>query len=193
MIIIGITGGIGAGKSTVCEEFRKYGAFIIDADKISRQVTAKNGLAYREIINYFGETIIKSDGEIDRKKLACIVFSDNKKLEVLNQITHKHIFDKMREQIASSDNELIILDVPLLFSADFDIKCDFKIAVTADLKERIKRVMARDNASEEDVLKRINAQLSDEEMKKRADMWIENDSYENMKNQVRVIIERLRG
>ena len=121
MKIIGITGGIGAGKSTVCEEFKKYGACIIDADKISHQVTAKNGSAYAEIVENFGTDVLKSDGEIDREKLAGIVFSDQNELEKLNYITHKHIFEKMREEIASSDSELIILDVPLLFSADFEL------------------------------------------------------------------------
>lgn len=193
MKIIGITGGIGAGKSTVCAEFEKYGAFIVDADKISHQVTEKNGTAYQEIVEYFGESILKSNKEIDRKKLAGVVFSDKGKLEKLNEITHKHIFDKMKEQISLSNNELIILDVPLLFSADFDIKCDFKIAVLANLKDRIKRVMERDNVIEEDVLKRISVQLSDEEMKKIADICIENDTYENMKNQVRSIVDIIRG
>lgn len=193
MKIIGITGGIGAGKSTVCEEFKKYGAYIIDADKISHQVTAKNGSAYAEIVDCFGSVILKHDGEIDRKKLAGIVFSDKNKLEKLNYITHKHIFKKMREQIALSDSQLIILDVPLLFSSDFDIKCDYKIAIIANLQERIKRVMYRDGISRADVLKRINAQLSDEELKKKADMCIENNSFENMRNQVSLIVEKIKG
>ena len=193
MKIIGITGGIGAGKSTVCEEFKKYGACIIDADKISHQVTAKNGSAYAEIVENFGTDVLKSDGEIDRKKLAGIVFSDQNELEKLNYITHKHIFEKMREEITSSDRELIILDVPLLFSADFDIKCDYKIAVVANLQERIKRVMFRDGISRDDVLKRIDAQLSDEEMREKADMCIENDSFENMRNQVSLIVDKIKG
>lgn len=193
MKIIGITGGIGAGKSTVSEEFKKYGACIIDADKISHQVTAKNGSAYAEIVENFGTDVLKSDGEIDRKKLAGIVFSDQNELEKLNYITHKHIFEKMREEIASSDRELIILDVPLLFSADFDIKCDYKIAVVANLQERIKRVMFRDGISRDDVLKRIDAQLSDEEMREKADMCIENDSFENMRNQVSLIVDKIKG
>ena len=193
MKIIGITGGIGAGKSTVCEEFKKYGACIIDADKISHQVTAKNGSAYAEIVESFGTDILKNDGEIDRKKLAGIVFSDQNELEKLNYITHKHIFEKMREEIASSNSELIILDVPLLFSADFDIKCDYKIAVVANLQERIKRVMFRDGISRDDVLKRIDAQLSDQEMREKADICIENDSFENMRNQVSLIVDKIKG
>lgn len=193
MKIIGITGGIGAGKSTVSEEFKKYGAYIIDADKISHQVTAKNGSAYAEIVDSFGTDILRNDGEIDRKKLAGIVFSDKNELKKLNYITHKHIFEKMREEIASSDSELIILDVPLLFSADFDIKCDYKIAVVANLQERIERVMFRDGISRDDVLKRIDAQLSDEEMREKADICIENDSFDNMRNQVSLIVDKIKG
>ena len=106
---------------------------------------------------------------------------------------HKHIFEKMREEIASSDSELIILDVPLLFSADFDIKCDYKIAVVANLQERIERVMFRDGISRDDVLKRIDAQLSDEELREKADICIENDSFENMRNQVSLIVDKIKG
>lgn len=193
MKIIGITGGIGSGKSTVSLEFESYGAEIIDADAISRSITLKKGLAYREIVEFFGEDIICNSGEIDRKKLAGIVFSDAEKLEVLNNITHKYIFEEMENRISSSKNDLVILDVPLLFSPDFKIECDIKIVVVADLENRINRVIKRDNTDRISVENRINSQLSDEEMKKLADIVIENDSLDDMKKQVKKIVEMLRG
>lgn len=193
MKIIGITGGIGSGKSTVSREFESYGAEIIDADAISRSITLKNGLAYREIVDFFGTDIICSSGEIDRKKLAGIVFSDSEKLEVLNNITHKYIFEEMENRISASKNDLVILDVPLLFSSDFKIECDIKIVVVADLENRINRVIQRDNTDRISVENRINSQLSDEEMKKLADIVIENDSLDDMKVQVKKIVEMLRG
>ncbi len=193
MKIVGITGGIGSGKSTVSREFESYGAEIIDADAISRSITLKNGLAYREIVDFFGNDIICSSGEIDRKKLAGIVFSDSEKLEVLNNITHKYIFEEMENRISACKNDLVILDVPLLFSSDFKIECDVKIVVVADLEDRISRVIQRDDTDRISVENRINSQLSDEEMKKLADIVIENDSLDNMKKQVKKIVEMLRG
>ncbi|MBE7011054.1 MAG: dephospho-CoA kinase [Ruminococcaceae bacterium] len=193
MKVIGITGGIGAGKSTVCAEFEKYGVFVVDADKISRQVTAKNGAAYGEIADYFGKSVIMENGEINRKKLAEIVFSDSNELEMLNRITHKHIFSEMRKAIDLSESDIILLDVPLLFSSDFDIECDLKIAVIADLESRINRVMKRDNTDRESVISRIKVQLSDDEFKRCADLCIYNDSSEEMQKQVKNIIESVRS
>ena len=92
MRIIGVTGGIGAGKSTVSKMFSQLGADIVDADEIARAVTKKEGRAFSEIISFFGKEILSESGEIDRKKLAGIVFSDKEKLVALNEITHKYVF-----------------------------------------------------------------------------------------------------
>ena len=193
MKIIGITGGIGAGKSTVSSEFEKYGAKIVDADKIAKGVSAMNGAAYDEIISAFGEMILEDNGEINRKKLADIVFSDNEKLKQLNMITHKHIFMQMEKEIANSQSDIVILDVPLLFSSDFEIDCDIKIVVTADMTKRINRVIKRDNTDEESVRKRIAAQLDDETMIKLADAVIVNDNIDEMKKQIEEIVNSIRG
>ena len=97
MKIIGITGGSGAGKTTVCAEFKKYGAVIVDADKISKEVTKKGSPALGEIEKVLGEQYILSSSELDRKKLGELVFSDDSKLEILNKITHKYIYLKMEQ------------------------------------------------------------------------------------------------
>ena len=192
MKIIGITGGIGAGKSTVSAEFKVLGAKVIDADAISRQITTKEGLAYGEIVDYFGESILLTNGEINRKALAEIVFSDKDKLNALNEITHKHIFDNMREEIKNSSEELVVLDVPLLFSDDFKIPCDIKIAVLADEDLRIERVMNRDGMSKEEVVERIKNQMTNEEYMSLADIYIWNNDLEESKKQVREIYESVR-
>lgn len=175
MKILGITGGIGAGKSTVANYFARLGADVIDADAIARQVTGKGAEAYEEIRESFGNDILSVDGSIDRKRLANIVFNDAEKLEILNCITHKHVFEKMQKLISESAAELICLDVPLLFTCDIPIKCDKTLAVIADTETRITRVMRRSGMQRDEIERRINNQLSNEEFKNSADYCIENN------------------
>ncbi len=189
MKIIGVTGGIGAGKTTVCREFERLGATVVDADKIAREVLKKDGRAYSETLSAFGDGILLPSGEIDRKKLAGIVFADKNKLESLNKITHKHIFDIMNEEISSAKTDVVVLDVPLLFSSDFKIKCDVKVAVLADESVRLERVQSRDNMTKEQVLSRIKSQLGDEEYRKKADICIINNDLSDAIKQVKKIYE----
>lgn len=189
MKIIGITGGIGSGKSTVCAFFKELGATVIDADEISRSVTKKTGSAYGETVEFFGRDILLESGEIDRKRLAKIVFLDKEKLKVLNEITHKHIFEEMNMRINGAKTKVVVLDVPLLFSADFKIKCDLKIAVIAPKELRLIRAARRDNCKTADIEARMKNQMSDEEYRARADMCIVNDDLAKTKEQVKKIYE----
>lgn len=191
MKIIGVTGGIGSGKSTVSLEFQKLGATVVDADAISRNVTLKGANAYFEIVEAFGEDILLDSGELNRKKLAEIVFSNKDKLNLLNKITHKHIFDEMRKQIETAKTDVVVLDVPLLFSCDFPIKCDLKIAVIADKALRIQRVKMRSGLSTEEIEERIQNQLTDEDFIKLADICIVNDDLTETRKQVEKIYERM--
>ena len=191
MKIIGITGGIGAGKSTVTAEFEKLGATVVDADAISRNVTLKSGCAYLEIVKVFGEEILLASGELNRKKLAEIVFSDKNKLDELNKITHKHIFKEMEKQIENAKTDIVVLDVPLLFSNDFPIKCDLKIAVLAEKATRIQRVKNRDGINTDEIEARILNQLSEEDYIKLADICIINENLNETIEQVKKIYERM--
>jgi len=175
MKIIGITGGIGAGKSAVSAELEKLGAGVIDADRISRQVSLSCGSAFSEIIECFGKGILTENGEIDRKKLGEIVFSDSEKLALLEKITHKHIFDEMKKQLDACNAEVAVLDVPLLFSSDFPFDCDVTVAVIAVVEVRVSRVMKRDNITRDAALLRIKNQLADGELKRLADVCFENN------------------
>lgn len=175
MKIIGITGGMGAGKSAFSAELKALGAKIVDADKISRQVTAKGGAAFDEIVGAFGKDVLTENGEIDRKRLGTIVFSDGQKLALLEKITHKHIFEEMKKQIDNCDAKVAVLDVPLLFSRDFPFDCDVTVAVVADLDVRLMRIMKRDGISREAALMRIKKQLTDDELRSRADVCFENN------------------
>ncbi len=175
MKIIGITGGSGAGKTTVCAELKKCGAVIVDADKISKEVTKKGSPALDEIEKAFGKQYILPSGELDRKGLGEVVFSDDSKLEMLNKITHKHIYLKMEQEIKDADKDVVVLDVPLLFGTDFPFKCDLTVAVVADKEDRMKRIVARDGITREMAEARIKNQMSDDEYRDLADICFENN------------------
>lgn len=191
MKVIGITGGMGSGKSTVSKMFESFGAQVVDADEISRAITKKNGAAYSEIVESFGGRILKADGEIDRKKLAEIVFCNKAKLMLLNSITHKYVYEEMNRCIEDSLSDVVVLDVPLLFSSEFRIKCDYTIGITADLKERIKRIKSRDGMLEEEILSRIENQIGDEELRQKADFIIENNDLDEAYREVKDIMEMI--
>ncbi len=175
MKIIGITGGTGAGKSILSKALEKCGATVIDADKISRQVASVGGTAFDEIVSYFGKDILMKNGEIDRKLLGNIVFNDINKLAALDEITHKHIFEEMEKQLKFCKTDIVVLDVPLLFSCDFPIKCDKTVAVIADDEIRLKRIMNRDNISDKMARARMNNQFSNETYRQMADICFENN------------------
>ncbi len=178
MKLLGITGGIGAGKSFVTGMFQRLGATVVDADAISRQVMTQSGIAYPQVVSAFGEEILLPNRDIDRKKLASIIFSDELQRERLNQITHAAIFQEMERQIQSAKTDLVCLDVPLLFDSDFPFSCDKTLAVLAPKELRISRVMERDGSSREEVEQRIAAQLSDKAFAEQADFHIYNTGSE---------------
>ena len=173
--ILGVTGGIGAGKSEVTRFFKELGATVVDADAISREILEPAGKAYLLVIDAFGKGIVKVDDSIDRKKLAGIVFHDEERLKKLNEITHPLVFEEMQRQIDSADTELVCLDVPLLFSCDSPFRCDRTLAVLAPKELRIERVVARDGCTREQAEARMANQLSDEILKEKADICLCND------------------
>ncbi len=175
MKIIGITGGTGAGKSAVCAELKKYGAFVIDCDKIARQVVEKGQPALDEIAQAFGADVLLDDGSLNRKSMGQIVFGDAEKLQCLNNITHKYIFAQMHRMIEETENDIVVLDVPLLFQCDFPIKCDITVAVTADKEIRLSRIMKRDGIKRDAAEARMSKQLTDEEYRRLADFCFENN------------------
>lgn len=180
MKIIGVTGGIGSGKSTVSGALRDLGAAIVDADVLARNVTSAGGRAFNELVGYFGEDIVKEDGELDRVKLASIAFNDRVKLHALNCITHKHIADKIREAVELLKNagkcDIIVIDAPIPIEKGFLDLADEVWVVTADREERIRRIMTRSGYSFEDAVKRINSQPRDEEYLSIADEVLHNNN-----------------
>lgn len=173
---IGITGGIGSGKSTVSEYLIKKGYLVVDADKVSRKLVEPGSDVLRKLCLAFGLNILDAKGELKRKYLASIVFSDLSKKKKLDEIMDGALKNELSKQLNSRKEEIVFLDAPLLFEAGYNDYMDANWLVICDLETRIERVRLRDNASREDVLLRINSQMSDEEKKMYATEIIENSN-----------------
>lgn len=176
--ILGITGTTGSGKSIISSLLQPYGFVVIDADKVSRELTVPNSSLVKKLACEFGNVIVRADGSLDRKLLAGIAFSDPDKKRRLNAITHPIIIDAINTRIAQYLQEgrhLIILDAPLLFESNSDKLCDFTISVHAPPDLRLKRIMERDSISKENALLRINAQNPSSYYAEKSDITIEND------------------
>lgn len=162
MQIIGLTGGIACGKSTVAAMLRKLGAPVIDADAISRSLTAPGGEALPAIRKAFGDAVFHPDGTLERKALAALVFGDPEQLERLNAITHPLIFSRMQSEIGrcrEAGAPLVVLDVPLLLEAGFDRLCTQTLCVCADEETQIARLFSRDGLTRSEALSRIRSQM----------------------------------
>lgn len=179
--IIGLTGGIGTGKSTVSKIIMEKGFPLIDADLIAREVVEIGEPAYTMIIEVFGDSILNTDGSIDRKKLGHIVFSDTELRLKLNNIVHPQIYKKIKEKLLyySKNNDIIFLDIPLLIeglekSSKFGIVFDEIWVVYADRETQIRRIIERDRTDYESATRRVDAQLPIDEKLKFADVVISN-------------------
>lgn len=195
MYVIGITGGIGSGKTTVANVLSEAGIKVICADKISRAVTEKGGVAIPELSETFGPEFIK-DGALDRRKTASLVFRDRKALDRLNRIVHKHVLDQMGEeldQLEAKRAKVVALDVPIPVRHGFLDRSDVVFTVWSDDDIRLKRLVKR-GLSRSDALQRIAIQMSREEYREIADAEIVNNgTIEDLRRQVEDIIgSRLR-
>ena len=178
MEIIGLTGGIGTGKSTVSNFLREQNFAIVDADLISREVVEPGKPLLKELEDAFGSEIINEDGSLNRKGLAAIVFNDVEQRKLMDSIMHKEILAEMRRCMEGYQeqgiHQGIIIDAPLLFEIGLEKWCDQVWLVTADMDIRIKRVCARDNAVPSEVEARIRNQMSDDEKRKLSDEILNN-------------------
>lgn len=176
--IIGLTGQSGAGKSTVAQLFRQNGACVIDADKLVAQLYKSNSVCVEVLKSLFGDEVADSDGAINKKALAKIVFADSKKLELLNSVVHPFVMalflDKVKQE-SKSGCSMLVYDAPQLFEANADVVCDIIVSVTATKSVRTQRICKRDNITSEQAMQRINAQFDEEFFVKNSDYIIENN------------------
>lgn len=191
-MILGLTGGIASGKSTVSNIFKKYGIYIADADKIAKELGNRE-----DVIDEIGEKISKividKNGIVDRAKLKEIVFSDKSKLEILNKIYHPKIREEFKKiKLNSSKNDIIIFDVPLLFETGMYTLCDKNILVYVNEDIQIERLIARDGITKELAKKIIDSQMSLDEKKSKSDILIENnDSLEELEKKVEIVYKKI--
>ena len=178
MLVVGLTGNIGCGKSSLSDIFRAQGIKIIDADIIARQIYEDEKLLSK-VYETFGNDIKNEDGSLNRKALGRIVFSDDEKLIQLNKLTHPVIRQKVSDEIEeykSQNEEIVILDAALLVESDYLNFIDKLLVVTCKENIQIERIIARDNCSIEEALGRIKSQMSQENKVKYADYVIDNSA-----------------
>lgn len=173
-VVIGLTGNSGCGKSTVASIMAKYGALVLDCDKIAHENMEPTGCAYSEIVDFFGKEILNADSTINRRALGNIVFNDSEKLKALNKITHEKIAQAVKQRIAQADCKCVVVDAPLLIEAGLDEICDKVWVVTADEEVRVNRIMARDGISRQQVLARFSKQTPSNVLREKADLIIDH-------------------
>lgn len=195
--IIGITGGIASGKSTVSSYLRELGQIVIDADEVVHDLQKKGGALYQVLVGWLGTEILQADGELDRKKLGNLLFGSNEKLaksaNLQNPIIRKEL--EKRCDRALQDNELVFLDLPLLYELGYEDWCNQVWLIYVDRETQIQRLMARNQLTKEEAQLRISRQMPLEEKRALADLVLENTGdLETLKSQIKqLVIEMEQG
>lgn len=176
--IIGLTGGIATGKSTVSNLFNTKGIPVIDADQIAKQIVEPGKEAYHQIINTFGPSVIQEDGQLNRRKLANIVFSNEKKRQLLNNIVHpqvKNVMLNKRDRLIKENHPLVVLDIPLLFESQLEDLVDQIVVVYSHPETQLARLMKRNKLTKEEAADRIQSQLPITQKAEKADVVLDNN------------------
>lgn len=192
--VVGITGGIASGKSTVCKYLISLGYPVIDSDEISRNLSQKKMPIYNVILESFGLEYFLPNLELDREKLGRYIFSNMDARQKLNTITHPIIVEEMKNLIQKSEENLIFLDIPLLFEAKLSYLCDTIVCVYVDKETQIERLMRRDGISREYALSKISSQMSLEEKRNQSDFVIESKpSFKETQENIKKILNKIKG
>ncbi len=200
--VIGLCGRSGSGKGFVSALFAKFGVAVIDTDLVYRELTSRRSgenasPCLSELVSAFGEGILASDGSLNRKKLASIVFADDgkEKLKLLNKITHKHILAETDRRISAyfdEDINTVIVDAPVLFESGYDKKCDFILATVAPEDVLVSRIMSRDGISKEAAVRRLSSQMPSGEYADGANFVINTDKDEKLiQREVQIILSEI--
>ena len=174
MKTIGLTGGIGSGKSSASNYLSEKGITVIEADEISRHLVLPGSDTLNSLIQIFGKKILNDDGTLNRKLLARIVFNDKERLKILNQIMHERIISEIDKQLKEYKENIIVIDAPLLIETGLDKMVDVIWVVDVDKETQIERIKKRDNLSYEEIKSRMESQLSRKERNRHADIILDN-------------------
>ena len=188
MFLIGLTGGIASGKSTVAKLLASYGAEIIDADQVARDVVAPGSAGLSEVIKEFGSEVLMESGELDRVVLGRIVFEEPSKRKRLEEILHPLIKQRTNQLLAQASSPVVVYAVPLLVEVNVDYPFDMILTVEAGVANQIERMVRSRGLSEEEAMKRISAQASESARRERADMVIDSSgSREQLEKQIALL------
>ena len=193
-MIYGLTGGTGSGKTTVAQYLREFGCEVVDADLIARQVTEKGSPVLEKLAEAFGSDILNDNGELIRKKLGSKVFGDSAKMAVLNELMRKALDEGFESALKEASSKRlyskVFFDAPALFETKREYLVDKIWVIVADKETRIARIMKRDGISRDEVEKRMESQLPDDDKTARADLIIQNDgTLEDLREKVRMALE----
>jgi len=192
--IIGITGGIASGKSTVTEFLRQQGYQVIDADQVVHELQEPGGRLYQALLSAFGSAILREDGRLDRPKLGAMIFGNPQLLEQSSQIQNQIIREELagRRDMLAETEDIFFMDLPLLFELQYEDWFDQIWLVDVTEETQLSRLMTRNALSQEEAEKRIAAQLSLQEKRKRSDVLIDNNgSLEETRQQIRNALQKL--
>lgn len=197
MLIVGLTGGVASGKTTVSHLFREEGAYLINADQIARELVKPHTPGWKELKRVFGREISQKDGSINRKKLAARVFSDPEQRNILNQILHPRIKKEIGRQlqaIGQKDTEaIVVIDAALLVETGDYREMDKVIVVTSTERQQIERLKEREGADPEEAQRILTSQIATEEKLKVADFVIQNEgSLEETRRRAKEVFQELR-
>ena len=190
MVVIGLTGASGSGKSFIAKRFQAYEIPIINADCIVHSIYRTENECTILLKHHFGDRIIRPDHSVNRQELGKIVFNDKEKLKLLNDIVHPFVIREIRINIEEHRKhaKAVLIDAPQLFEAGLEKDCDYVIAVIADDATRIQRIAIRDHISEDVARQRLLNQFSDEYFKERSDFYICNSLHDNIDEQISSIL-----
>ena len=184
---IGLTGGIASGKSTVCDLFSQLSVEIIDADKISHDITKKDGLAFQEILDHFGNKILGLDGELDRQKLRSLIFNDADEKRTLEKIIHPKVLNEINKNISDSTASYLIIAVPLMIETGMNKLMDRVLLVDCSIETQVRRLIERDKCTKQQAQSIIENQASLESKRAICDDVIVNEegtSLDHLKTEV---------
>ena len=185
-MVIGLTGGIATGKTTVSNYLKELGYSIIDADVIARQVVEPGTKGLRMITDTFGEKVLTSDGLLDRQHLAQLVFTSSEQLQQLNRILQPIIRERIQEPISTSKDPVVVIDVPLLYEQHYEDLCDVVMVVSAQPQQQLERLMNRNHLTMNEAKNRVASQMPLSSKERLADVVIDNNgSVEETRQQVK--------
>jgi dephospho-CoA kinase len=195
VVTLGVTGGLGAGKSTACQRFKENGAVIFDADSVAKEILQTTQEVQDRIAEEFGTDVVK-DGRVDTRKLASQAFSNEENQSILNNIVHPYVieaFEKRRDELEKKVG-LLVVDAPLIFESGFDSHLDHTLLIFASLKMRIARALRRGNLTREEILRRMDLQMPEEDKRDLASFVIENNgSIEELNQEIDKLYQQLVG